>query len=110
MSTDVQVTGLKELNVLGCRLGWDFYHSRCNSFCFCTNYKYERDRKLGDRLDSDQLRGGNGLSQVCSTSCHALKVFTPDEVVTRFRLRINTQTRKGYLECNCQNISSKYAT
>ena len=86
------------------------YRSGCNSSCCCTNYKFERDRTLGDRLDSDQLRGGNGLSRVCFNSGHAKEVFTQDEVVTCFRLRINTQTRKGYLECKCQNISSEYAT
>ena len=36
--------------------------------CFCTNYKYERDRTLGDRLDSDQFRGGNGSSWICLLS------------------------------------------
>ena len=52
---------------------------------FCTNYEYERDRTLGDRLDSDQFRGGNGSSQFVTFS-HALKTFTRYEVVTRFRL------------------------
>ena len=32
--------------------------------CFSTNHKYERDRILRDRLDSDQLKGGNGSSQL----------------------------------------------
>ena len=43
-------------------LSYKFRRSRCNCSCvtFCTNYKYERDRTLGDRLDSDQFRGGNG--------------------------------------------------
>ena len=50
---------------VGCKFGRYFYRSRCNCFCltFCTNYKYERDRNLGERLGSDQFRGGNGPSQ-----------------------------------------------
>ena len=38
----------------------------CSCLTFCTSYKHERDRTLGDRLDSDQFIGGNGPSQfVC---------------------------------------------
>ena len=55
----------------------------------CTDHKYERDRKLRDRLDSDQFKGGNGSSQLrqfvyfqsCSENFHTL-----DEVVTWDRL------------------------
>ena len=53
---------------------------------FCTSYKYERDRTLGDRLDSDHFRGGKGQAVCLFTFSHALKTFTRYEVVTRFRL------------------------
>ena len=60
---DVQrlVVALTKLSEFGCRFGRYFYLSRCNCSClvFCTNYKYERNRTLGDKLDSDQFRGGN---------------------------------------------------
>ena len=56
-----RVVGLTELSEFDCRFGLYFYCFRCN--CFCTNHKYERDRTLGDRLDSDQFRGGNGPSR-----------------------------------------------
>ena len=65
--TDIQclVIGLTEPSEFGCKLMRYFYCSRCNCSCltFCTNYKYERDRTLGDRPDSDQFRRGNGPSQ-----------------------------------------------
>ena len=57
--------GLTELSEFGCKFEWYFCRSRCNCSCltFCTDYKYERDRTFGDKLDSDQFRGGNGPSQ-----------------------------------------------
>ena len=37
--------------------------------CSCTDYKYERDKTFGDRLDSDQFKGGKEPSQfVCLLS------------------------------------------
>ena len=59
------VVGLTEPSEFGCKFGRYFYRSRCNCSCltFCTNYKYERDRTLGERLDSEQFIGGNGQSQ-----------------------------------------------
>ena len=41
-----------------------------------------RDRTLGDRLDSDQFRGGNEPSL---TFGYALKMFISDEIGTQFR-------------------------
>ena len=38
---------------------------------FCADYKYEKDRTFGDRLDSDQFRAGNGTNQF--VYFHALK-------------------------------------
>ena len=46
-------------------------------------------RKTGpwETLDNDQFRGGNGQNHASLfTSNHALKRFTQDHVVTRFRL------------------------
>ena len=67
MWTDVQrlVIGLTGLSEFGCKFGRYFYRSRCKCSCltFRTNYKYERDRTLGDRLDSDHFRKGNRPSQ-----------------------------------------------
>ena len=80
--TDVQrlVVGLTELSEFGCKFEQYFYRSRCNCSCltFCTNYKYDRDRTLGDRLDSDHFRGGNGPSQFvyfqsCSENVHMIR-------------------------------------
>ena len=45
-------------------LGDSFYCSRCNCSCFCTDHKYEKDRTLRDKLDSDQFKGGNESSQL----------------------------------------------
>ena len=39
-----------------------------NCSCFCTSHKYETGRTLGNRLDSDQFRGGNGPSRACLLS------------------------------------------
>ena len=41
-----------ELSEFGCKFRRHFCRSRCNCSCvtFCTNYKYERDRALGNRL------------------------------------------------------------
>ena len=58
-------------------LGGIFYHSRCVCFCltFRTNYKYERDRCLGDRLDSDQFNGPSqfGYFQSCFENVHMIQ-------------------------------------
>ena len=69
-----------ELSEFGCKFGRHFYRSRCNCSCitFCTNYEYERDRTLGDRLDSDQFREGNGPSQFvyfqsCFENVHTIR-------------------------------------
>ena len=90
MWTDVerQVVGLTKLSKSGCKFGWYFYRSRCNCSCltFCTIYKYERDRTLGDRMDSDQSKGGNGPNLFCLFAfSHALEMFIHYEVVTQFR-------------------------
>ena len=46
-------------------LGGIFMILDVTALCFCTNYKYETNRTLGDRLDGDQFRGDNRPSQVC---------------------------------------------
>ena len=61
-----------------CRFGWHFYRSRCDCSCFSTNYKYGRDRTLGDRLDSSKEATWPAS---LFTFRHALKTFTRDEVV-----------------------------
>ena len=66
--------GLTELSEFGCNFEWHFYRSRCNCSCltFCIDYKDERDRTFGDKLDSDQFRKGNWPSHfVYFQSCFA---------------------------------------
>ena len=101
------VVGLTELSEFSCKSEWYFNCStcRCTSKCsyitFCTNHKYERDRTMGDRMNSDQFRGGNGPSQFCLfTFSHALEMFIQYEVVTQFRLETQAKildTRKCHL-------------
>ena len=76
------VVGSTEPSEFGCKFGRYFYPSRCNCSCltFCTNYKYERDRTLGERLDSEQFRGGNGQSQIVYFQLCFENVYT---IVTR---------------------------
>ena len=83
MLTNVWDIGLKELSEFGCIFAWYFYRFRCNLTCFCRNYKYDTDRTLGDRLDSNQFRGGNRPTYFWS--CKKKKTFTGDEDVIQFR-------------------------
>ena len=55
MSTDVYrlVVGLTEQSEFGCRFGW--YFLILDVTALALHFEYERDRTLGDRLDSDQL-------------------------------------------------------
>ena len=58
---------------------WDFkfelyfyrFRWNCSWLTFCADYKYEKDRTFGDRLDSDQFRAGNRTNQF--VYFHALK-------------------------------------
>ena len=85
-SMSSRFVGLKELSEFGCRFGWYFYRFICNCSCFCTNNKYERDKTLGNRLDGDQLREGNGLRRVCLLLVMLSERLVRYEVVTRFTL------------------------
>ena len=61
-----------ELSQFGCKFEWYFYCPRCNCSCLTIAQiinMNEKDRIFGDRLDSDQFRGGKGPSQfVCLLS------------------------------------------
>ena len=49
-------------------LGGNFIVLDVTALAFAQIYKYETNRTLGDRLDSDQFKGGNGPSRVCLLS------------------------------------------
>ena len=50
-------------------LGGTFIVLDVTALAFPQNHKYERDRALRDRMDSDQFKGGNGSSQSREPVC-----------------------------------------
>ena len=50
-------------------LGGIFYRSRFNCSCFCTSYKCETGRTLGDGLDGDQFEAMGLAGFVYFRSC-----------------------------------------
>ena len=78
---------MNELSEFGCRIWVIVPDVTALAFAQIVNMREKQDFDLG-RLDSDQFKGGNESSQLRQFVIfhHALKMFTRDEVVTRFRL------------------------